>query len=115
MLIANDGVPTGIRCDITGLEMLKNFTYFSVSGRRVDVDGRKVLPREVDFDIDISEPAYKGLVKHCMEHLGDAAATDSVRCDLTGKVMSGNGLTPLRRLHRFRMDYLVKRNFNFLI
>lgn len=91
MLLANEeGHPIGVRCDLTGEELRNRFTYYSVTGSMVLVDGQSVSARvAADLDLDICEGAYQALLSRCREHLGPPAGQASVRCDLSGMVLSG--------------------------
>ncbi len=87
-MLINNG--SGIRCDLTGEILNGDFVYYSVSGTMVHVSVDKVTPnRTAMLDLDISESAYQAFIERCRPNLGHTVRKGSLKCDLSGVVMSG--------------------------
>jgi hypothetical protein len=85
MLVGNSGV----RCDLTGETLEEDFTYYSVTGRKIHVAGKVVSPREIGIDLDLCETAYQALLTKCRPHIGHTVFEGGMKCELSGKVLSG--------------------------
>lgn len=79
----------GIKCDLTGKILKDDFQYFSISGKKILVDGEKIVPaKDISIDLDISEDAFKSILDKCKQFIG-SNQKNSIKCELSGKVMSG--------------------------
>lgn len=91
MLLQIDGKPRGIRCDVTGVEYLDKFEYYSMVGKMVSVDlGKKIISQDTNasLDLDISEAAYNEIYEAVKKNIGNTIQ-GTIRCDVSGKAMTG--------------------------
>lgn len=87
-MLINNG--SGIRCDLTGEILSGDFVYYSASGTMVHVSADKITPnRTTMLDLDISESAYQSFIERCRPNLGHTVQKGSLKCDLSGVVLSG--------------------------
>lgn len=79
----------GIKCDLTG-EVLKNdFSYYSISGKKISVSGEKITPsKDIIIDLDISENAFQSILEKCKQFIG-FTGKNAIKCELSGKILSG--------------------------
>lgn len=91
MLLQVDSKPRGVRCDLTGIEMMDKFEYYSLIGKMVTVDlSKKVITQDTtaSLDLDLSEKAYNEIYAAVKQNVGNAVP-GTIKCDVSGKAMTG--------------------------
>lgn len=91
MLLQVDGKPRGVRCDLTGAELMDKFEYYSLVGKMVSVDlARKVITQDTtaSLDLDLSEAAYNEIYDIVKRNVGNTTP-GTIKCDVSGKSMKG--------------------------